>query len=47
VTCKKKQQLAVVDAMVELTPNASTPLVLVKVRPKRPEKKVVAMSGPP
>lgn len=47
VTHKKKRELAVVDAMVELAPNALAPSMPVKVRPGRPKKKVVIASRPP
>jgi len=44
---KKKWQLATINAMVELAPNAPTPSAPVKVRLGCPKKKVVTTSGPP
>jgi hypothetical protein len=46
-TCKKKQQLIAIDAMVELTLNALASLALVKARPGHPKKKVVTTSRSP
>jgi hypothetical protein len=43
---KKKRQLAAIDAMVELVPNAPAPSALVKARPRRPKKKVVTLGLP-
>jgi hypothetical protein len=45
-TCKKKRQLATIDAIVESTPNTPVPLTLVKARPEHPKKKVVVVSRP-
>jgi len=46
MTHKKKWQLATIDALVELVPNALAPLAPVKARSGHPKKKVVVASRP-